>query len=69
MEASTTFRIFVDKTLKEKKFFWARNLFFTLFPLLFFILYFVFAGFDDKVNSSHINSYEHGERILQEVTP
>lgn len=70
MEAYTTFKIFVDKTIREKKFFWARNLFFTIFPLLFFVLYFVLTGFDDKVNNHNgMHSYDHGERIWQEVTP
>lgn len=43
MDVSTTFKIFVIKTLKEKKYFWARNVFFVVFPLLFIITY-IFSG-------------------------
>lgn len=43
MDISTTYKIFLIKTLKEKHYYWARNIFFVLFPLLFFTTY-IFSG-------------------------
>jgi len=46
MDLLTTYKIFVIKTLKEKKYYWARNVFFMLFPILFFSIY-TFSGITD----------------------
>lgn len=43
MDHLTTYKIFVIKTLKEKRYYWARNVFFVLFPLLFINIY-IFSG-------------------------
>lgn len=50
MDLVTTYRIFLIKTLKEKRYYWARNTFFVLFPLLFIVTY-IFSGVSDKVNT------------------
>lgn len=66
MDAVTTYSIFVKKTYKEKKYFWTRNLFFTVLPLLFFLLYFVLIGGSDTIST---NSYGNLNRnaVLQKV--
>lgn len=43
MDVLTTYNVFLVKTLKEKKYYWARNVFFLFFPLL-FITIFTFSG-------------------------
>lgn len=48
MDLATTYKVFLVKTLKEKRYYWARNVFFVLFPLLFFILT-IFTGAVDEV--------------------
>lgn len=52
MDLATTYKIFVIKTLKEKRFYWARNTFFVLFPLLFVITY-IFSGAGETVKFSY----------------
>lgn len=51
MDLATTYKIFVIKTLKEKRFYWARNIFFVLFPLLFVITY-IFSGAGETIKLS-----------------
>lgn len=43
MNRLATYKIFAIKTLKEKRYYWARNTFFVLFPLLFIGIY-IFSG-------------------------
>jgi hypothetical protein len=56
MDVFSTYRVFLVKTLKEKKYFWARNVFFLLFPL-FFILAYLFSGSSSSGNSFEANSH------------
>lgn len=57
MNLATTYKIFLVKTLKEKRYYWARNVFFLLFPLLFIILT-IFTGVaDDKVKHLQHGSF------------
>lgn len=58
MDVLTTYKVFLVKTLKEKKYYWARNVFFLLFPLLFIIIY-LFTGTTTSSNSSTNNNYAH----------
>jgi hypothetical protein len=39
MDVLSTYRVFLVKTLKEKKYYWTRNAFFLIFPLLFTIIF------------------------------
>jgi hypothetical protein len=52
MDRTTTYKIFQTKTLREKRYFWARNTFFTLFPVLFIVLY-VFSGTNDSTEANN----------------
>lgn len=63
MDLATTYKIFAIKTLKEKRYYWARNLFFVFFPLLFIIVY-IFSGDTDNVAASHNKS----ARTYQSIT-
>lgn len=54
MDLMTTYKIFLTKTLKEKKYYWARNTFFVLFPLLFIITY-SFSGAANDARSIEVN--------------
>jgi hypothetical protein len=52
MDLPTTYKIFLVKTLKEKSYYWARNVFFVLFPLLFIVLT-IFTGTVDEATKQH----------------
>lgn len=49
MDIVTTYKVFLVKTLKEKSYFWARNLFFIIFPLFFILIYL----FTDTTSLNH----------------
>lgn len=51
MDIATTYKIFLIKTLKEKRYYWTRNIFFVLFPLLFITTY-IFSGVSETSQSS-----------------
>lgn len=58
MDLVTTYRIFLIKTLREKRFYWARNTFFVLFPLLFIATYIISgAGNVNTVHNEGLKSY------------
>jgi hypothetical protein len=59
MNVLTTYKVFLVKTLKEKKYYWARNAFFLLFPLFFIIIY-LFSGSSSSDNNgiNHIRPYQ-----------
>lgn len=52
MDLAKTYKTFLIKTLREKRYHWARNTFFVLFPLLFIITY-IFSGATDDVKPIH----------------
>lgn len=52
MDILTTYKIFLIKTLKEKRYYWTRNIFFVLFPLLFIIIY-IFSGATENPENIH----------------
>ena len=52
MDIVTTYNIFLVKTLKEKRYYWARNVFFVLFPLLFIVLT-IFTGATDEAQNQN----------------
>lgn len=54
MDVLTTYKVFLVKTIKEKKYYWARNVFFLVFPLLFIIIYL----FSDTASSAGSNQYQ-----------
>lgn len=64
MDRSSTYKIFAIKTLKEKRYYWARNTFFVLFPLLFFVIY-ICSG------ASNTPSHPQNEaaRTISEASP
>jgi hypothetical protein len=65
MDLATTYKIFLVKTLKEKRYYWARNVFFVLFPLLFIVLT-IFTGAADNVEV-HRNRGDREYRFISEV--
>lgn len=48
MDIFSTLKVFLVKTLKEKRYFWARNVFFIIFPLFFILIYL----FSDKMSEN-----------------
>lgn len=66
MDLATTYKIFVIKTLKEKRYFWAKNTFFVLFPLLFMTLYMFTGAAENTKYNPNDDSLTH--RTINEVT-
>ena len=64
MNVINTYNVFLVKTLKEKKYYWARNAFFVLFPLFFIILY-LFSG--TSTSSDSINTYNVSPRTFVQI--
>lgn len=52
MNMLSTYKVFLVKTLKEKRYYWARNVFFIIFPL-FFILIYLFSDTTSLGPNSH----------------
>lgn len=61
MDVFSTYKVFLVKTLKEKKYYWARNVFFLLFPFLFIIIY-LFSG---TTSSAHLHTSSPGRTYVQ----
>lgn len=53
MNVLKTFKVFVFKTLKEKKYYWTRNAFFLFFPLFFIIIYLFSGSSSDFKNGNY----------------
>lgn len=66
MDLPTTYKIFLVKTIKEKLYYWTRNVFFTVFPLLFIIVYF-FSGAAEQ-SGAHQNRSSQTYETTTEVS-
>lgn len=68
MDVLTTYNVFLVKTFKEKKYYWARNVFFLLFPLLYIIIY-LFTGSTSSNNSQLLPSQSgRSSQLISEVS-
>ncbi|KAG5682373.1 hypothetical protein PVAND_011729 [Polypedilum vanderplanki] len=69
MDIISTYKVFIVKTLKEKKYYWARNAFFMIFPLLFIILFLFSVTANDNTNAtdSHTYSPQNEEELFSSI--
>lgn len=68
MDLATTYKIFLVKTLKEKRYYWTRNFFFVLFPLLFIVLT-IFTGAVDDVKVHRNEAYPPISEVCVDALP